>query len=93
MVKWSTHAKIHTQTQSNSPSAYKLVESERCEAIFHCYYERTQGGNTDLYSRSPLAREQACVCVCVCVCVSGGLLFDIFSVTSKWWSLPVQTMV
>lgn len=43
MVKWSTHAKIHTQTHSNSPSAHKLVEAEQCEAIFHGYYDRAQG--------------------------------------------------
>lgn len=71
MVKWSTHAKIHTQAQSNSPSTQKLAEAERREAIFHCYYEpRERSANTtDLYSGSPLAREQVCVSVC------GGLLF------------------
>lgn len=42
MVKRSVPAKIRTQTQRNSPSAHKLAEAERREAIFRCYYERAR---------------------------------------------------
>ena len=64
VVKWNTYTNMHKQTQTQRPRAMRpffIVIMTGPSAL--------SANTTDLYSGSPLQREQVCVSMCLDVCV------------------------